>query len=241
MREIVLDTETTGFDAVGGDRLVEIGCLELINHVPTNKTFWKYINPERDVPQAAFQVHGLSAEFLSDKPKFAEVADQLLEFIGDSPVIAHNAEFDMKFINVELERAGKPTIPFARAIDTVAMARKKFPGAPASLDALCKRFNIDNSNRTLHGALLDAQLLAEVYLSLTSGQGDLGFAAPQDERRAAAVLAGTQPVLVIARVRRASVEDETLHRERIERIARAAGGRALWPLAPVEIAAVASA
>src|SRR3954464_12312808 len=125
MREVVLDTETTGFDAVGGDRLVEIGCIELINHVPTNKSFWRYINPERDVPQAAFQVHGLSAEFLSDKPKFAGVADALLEFIGDSPLIIHNAEFDMKFINVELERAGKPTIPFARAIDTVVMARKK--------------------------------------------------------------------------------------------------------------------
>jgi DNA polymerase-3 subunit epsilon len=170
MREIVLDTETTGFDAVGGDRLVEIGCIELMNHVPTGKTFWKYVNPERDVPQAAFQVHGLSTEFLSDKPKFAEVADELLGFIGDSPVIAHNAEFDMKFLNVELERAGKPTIPFARAIDTVAMARRKFPGAPASLDALCKRFNIDNSNRTLHGALLDAQLLADVYLELMGGR-----------------------------------------------------------------------
>jgi len=170
MREIVLDTETTGFDAVNGDRLVEVGCIELINHVPTNKTFWKYLNPERDVPAAAFQVHGLSAEFLSDKPKFAEVADQLLEFIGESPVIAHNAEFDMKFLNVELERAGKPTIPFERAIDTVAIARKKFPGAPASLDALCKRFNIDNSSRTLHGALLDAQLLADVYLELMGGR-----------------------------------------------------------------------
>jgi DNA polymerase-3 subunit epsilon len=170
MREVVLDTETTGFDALSGDRLVEIGCVELINHVPTAKTFWKYVNPERDVPQAAFQVHGLSTEFLSDKPKFAEVADALLEFVGDSPLIIHNAEFDMKFINVELERAGKPTIPFARAVDTVAMARKKFPGAPASLDALCKRFNIDNSNRTLHGALLDAQLLADVYLELMGGR-----------------------------------------------------------------------
>jgi len=170
MREIVLDTETTGFDAVGGDRLVEIGCIELINHVPTGKSFWKYVNPERDVPTAAFQVHGLSAEFLSDKPRFADVADELLQFVGESPVIAHNAEFDMKFLNVELERAGKPTIPFARAIDTVSMARKKFPGAPASLDALCKRFNIDNSSRTLHGALLDAQLLADVYLELMGGR-----------------------------------------------------------------------
>jgi DNA polymerase-3 subunit epsilon len=170
MREVVLDTETTGFDAGGGDRLVEIGCIELVNHVPTSKTFWKYINPERDMPTAAFQVHGLSAEFLSDKPRFAEVADQLLEFIGDSPVIAHNAEFDMKFINAELERAGRPAIPFERAIDTVAIARRKFPGAPASLDALCRRFNIDNSSRSLHGALLDAQLLADVYLELMGGR-----------------------------------------------------------------------
>jgi len=176
MREVVLDPETTGFDALNGDRLVEIGCVELINHVPTGKTFWKYINPERDMPTAAFQVHGLSAEFLSDKPKFAEVADALLEFVGDSPLIIHNAEFDMKFINVELERAGKIAIPFARAVDTVQMARKRFPGAPASLDALCKRFNIDNSNRTLHGALLDAQLLADVYLELMGGrQAGLGL------------------------------------------------------------------
>jgi DNA polymerase-3 subunit epsilon len=176
MREVVLDTETTGFDALNGDRLVEIGCIELINHVPTGRNFQRYINPERDVPQAAFQVHGLSAEFLSDKPKFAAVADDLLDFVGDAPLIIHNAEFDMKFINVELERAGKVTIPFGRAIDTVAMARKKFPGSPASLDALCKRFNIDNSNRTLHGALLDAQLLADVYLELMGGrQAGLGL------------------------------------------------------------------
>ena len=176
MREVVLDTETTGFDAVNGDRLVEIGCIELFNHLPTSNNFQRYLNPERDMPMAAFQVHGLSAEFLSDKPKFAAVADDLLKFIGDSPLIIHNAEFDMKFINVELERAGKPTIPMVRAIDTVQMARKKFPGAPASLDALCKRFNIDNSNRTLHGALLDAQLLADVYLELMGGrQAGLGL------------------------------------------------------------------
>jgi DNA polymerase III subunit epsilon len=176
MREVVLDTETTGFDAVGGDRLVEIGCIELVNHVPTGRTFQRYINPERDVPIGAFQIHGLSTEFLADKPRFAEVADDLLDFVGDAPLIIHNAEFDMKFINVELERHGKPTIPFQRAIDTVAMARKRFPGAPASLDALCKRFNVDNSNRTLHGALLDAQLLADVYLELMGGrQAGLGL------------------------------------------------------------------
>ncbi|HVO01209.1 MAG TPA: DNA polymerase III subunit epsilon [Candidatus Cybelea sp.] len=170
MREIVLDTETTGVDAFGGDRLVEIGCIELWNHVPTGKTFQRYLNPERMMPEAAFAVHGLSDAFLSDKPKFAEVADALLEFIGDAPLVIHNAEFDLKFLNVELDRLGKIAIPNGRAVDTVLMARKKFPGAPASLDALCKRFNIDNSNRTLHGALLDAQLLADVYLELLGGR-----------------------------------------------------------------------
>ena len=176
MREIVLDTETTGFDAVGGDRLVEVGCLELLNHIPTGRTFHRYLNPERDMPMAAFQVHGLSSEFLADKPKFAEVADELLGFLGEDRIVAHNAEFDMKFLNVELEKLGKVALPMVRAVDTVQIARKKFPGAPASLDALCKRFNIDNSSRTLHGALLDAQLLAEVYLELLGGrQAGLGL------------------------------------------------------------------
>ncbi len=169
-REIVLDTETTGFDPLTGDRLVEIGCLELVNHVATANSFHVYINPERDMPEAAFKVHGLSAEFLGDKPKFAEIVDKFLEFIGDAPLVIHNAEFDMKFLNAELERAGRKAMPIQRAIDTVKMARQKFPGSPASLDALCKRFNIDNSARTLHGALLDAQLLAEVYLELMGGR-----------------------------------------------------------------------
>jgi DNA polymerase-3 subunit epsilon len=170
MREVVLDTETTGFDPVSGDRLVEIGCLELWNHIPTGKNLQLYLNPERDMPEAALQIHGLSSEFLSDKPKFAEVVDKLLDFIGDAQLVIHNAEFDMKFINFELERVGKISIPMVRATDTVRMARLKFPGAPASLDALCKRFNIDNSARSLHGALLDAQLLAEVYIELLGGR-----------------------------------------------------------------------
>ena len=137
MREVVLDTETTGFDPVAGDRLVEIGCLELMNHIPTGKNLQLYLNPERNMPEAAFQIHGLSSEFLGDKPKFAEVVDKLLAFIGDAQLVIHNAEFDMKFINFELERAGKISIPMVRATDTVRMARLKFPGAPASLDALC--------------------------------------------------------------------------------------------------------
>ncbi len=170
MREIVLDTETTGFDPDTGDRIVEIGALELINHVATGVTFHEYINPERDMPQSAFEVHGLSAEFLSDKALFADIVDPFLEFIGDAPLIAHNASFDMKFINAELKRANREVLPLGRAIDTLLIARKKYPGAAASLDALCRRFNVDASGRTLHGALLDSQLLAEVYLELIGGR-----------------------------------------------------------------------
>lgn len=200
MREIVLDTETTGFDPLTGDRLVEIGCLELENHIPTGRNFHRYINPEREVPDAAFRIHGLSTAFLADKPKFASLADDFLAFIGEDPLVIHNAEFDMKFINFELEKAGKRAIPFQRAIDTVKIARTKFPGSPASLDALCKRFNIDNSNRTLHGALLDAQLLADVYLELLGGRqtgltlatADAGTADMNFAKRSTA--AGNRPV-----------------------------------------------
>ncbi|QQP89456.1 DNA polymerase III subunit epsilon [Skermanella sp. TT6] len=177
MREIVLDTETTGFDPLTGHRIVEIGCVEAINFVPTDRYLHLYINPERDMPPEAFAVHGLSEEFLRDKPVFAEICGQFLDFIGDSRLVIHNAEFDMRFINAELKRLGIPTLPMTRALDTVQMARRKFPGAPASLDALCRRFSIDNSNRTLHGALLDAQLLGEVYLELQGGrQPDLVLA-----------------------------------------------------------------
>lgn len=170
MREIVFDTETTGFDPDTGDRIVELGALELVNHVATGATFHEYINPERDMPQSAFEVHGLSEEFLSDKALFADIADRFLTFIGDAPLIAHNASFDMKFINAELKRASREPLPLGRAIDTLLIARKKYPGAPASLDALCRRFNVDTSGRTLHGALLDSQLLAEVYLELIGGR-----------------------------------------------------------------------
>ncbi|MEE2981418.1 MAG: DNA polymerase III subunit epsilon [Pseudomonadota bacterium] len=170
MREIVIDTETTGFDPSKGDRVVEIGGIELVNHIPTGVEYQVYINPERDMPAGAFEVHGLSEEFLSDKPVFADVAGDFLDFIGDDKLVAHNAGFDMEFINAELELAGRPTIPPSRAIDTVAMARRKFPGAPASLDALCRRFTVDASARAHHGALLDAGLLAEVYLALLGGR-----------------------------------------------------------------------
>lgn len=170
MREIVLDTETTGFDPFTGDRLVEIGCLELINRMPTGQEYHVYINPERDMPESAFKVHGLSQEFLSDKPKFAEVAEGFLEFIGTSPLVIHNAAFDMKFLNAELSWLGREELPMEQAIDTLLIARKKYPGAQNSLDALCRRFAIDASNRELHGALIDSYLLAEVYLELTGGR-----------------------------------------------------------------------
>lgn len=180
MREIALDTETTGLKPNDGDRIVEIGCVEMINHVSTGKYLQLYINPERDMPEEAFRVHGLSKEFLSDKPVFADVADEFLNFIGDADLVIHNAAFDMGFINAELTRMGRPAVDQTRAIDTVMMARKKFPGSPANLDALCRRFQIDNSNRTLHGALLDAELLAEVYLELKGGRQQ-GFALAADQ------------------------------------------------------------
>lgn len=170
MREISLDTETTGLNPKSGHRIVEIGCVEMINHVSTGEVFHVYINPQRDMPEEAFKVHGLSEEFLKEKPLFAKIADDFLDFIGESPLIIHNAAFDMGFLNWELENLGKPALEMSRAIDTVKMARKKFPGAQASLDALCRRFSIDNSNRTLHGALLDAELLADVYLELMGGR-----------------------------------------------------------------------
>ena len=170
MREIVLDTETTGFDPEGGDRIVEIGGVELYNHVATGRTYHQYINPERDMPEDAFKVHGLGNEFLSDKPKFAEIGQAFLDFVGDAKLIIHNASFDIKFLNAELKWMNLPLLPLDQAIDTLAIARKKFPGSPASLDALCRRFGINNDARTLHGALLDSEILAEVYLELIGGR-----------------------------------------------------------------------
>jgi DNA polymerase-3 subunit epsilon len=170
MREIVLDTETTGLDPLTGHRMVEIGCVELDRHLPTGNNFHRYLNPERDMPDEAFRVHGLSEVFLSDKPLFSEIVADFLEFIGDSPLIIHNAEFDMRFINAELARLGFKPLPMSRSVDTVAMAKKKFPGSQVNLDALCRRFDVDLSKRTQHGALLDAELLAEVYLQLIGGR-----------------------------------------------------------------------
>ena len=170
MREIVLDTETTGLSPDNGDRVVEIGCVELINHVPTSNTFQVYLNPEKQMDPGAEKVHGLTNEFLVDKPKFIDVADDFLSFIGSSTLVAHNADFDVGFLNSELSRAKKEKIKTNRVVDTLKIARTKYPGARNSLDALCKRFSIDNSNRELHGALLDSELLAEVYLELVGGK-----------------------------------------------------------------------
>lgn len=183
MREIVLDTETTGFEPASGDRIVEIGALELFNHVPTGKTYHQYIFPERGMPDEAFGVHGIGPDLLAvprdakpgevtlkDKPVFSKIAQEFVDFIGDAKLVIHNAAFDMKFLNFELKKLGYSEIPWERAVDTLAIARKKFPGSPASLDALCRRFGIDNSDRVLHGALLDSEILAEVYLELIGGR-----------------------------------------------------------------------
>ncbi|MBC7155147.1 MAG: DNA polymerase III subunit epsilon [Rhodobacteraceae bacterium] len=177
MREIVLDTETTGFEPAEGDRIVEIGAVELYNHMPTGKTYHQYINPQRPVPAEAFAVHGLGDDFLRDKPLFAAIAQDFLAFIGDAPLVIHNAAFDMKFLNAELGWLSLPALPMTRAVDTLAIARRKYPGSPASLDALCRRFGVDNSGREKHGALLDSEILAEVYLELIGGrQPDFGLA-----------------------------------------------------------------
>ena len=170
MRRIVFDVETTGFDPLSGHRIVEIGCVELLYDVPTGKTYQAYINPERDMPQDAFRVHGLSSEFLSKKPTFKKIAGDFLNFIQDSEMIAHNASFDFGFVNAELAAAGFPLLTWDRIIDTLPLARRKFPGAKATLDALCSRFEIDLSRRDKHGALLDSELLAEVYLQLIGGR-----------------------------------------------------------------------
>ncbi len=180
LREIVLDTETTGLDPKDGHRIVEIGAVELVNHLPSGATFHRYLNPERDMPIEAERVHGLSAAFLAEHPRFAEIVEEFLTFIADSPLVIHNASFDLRFLNAELVRCGREPLPPGRAIDTLLLAQRKFPGQSNSLDALCRRFGVDASQRQLHGALLDSELLAEVYLHLIGGrQAALGLETAQ--------------------------------------------------------------
>ncbi len=226
MREIVLDTETTGFDPETGDRIVEIGAVELNGHIPTGRTYHQYINPERDMPDDAFAVHGLSEDFLSDKPKFAEVGQAFLDFVGDAKLVIHNASFDMKFLNAELGWANMATLPMDQAIDTLMIARKRFPGSPASLDALCRRFGIDNSARTLHGALLDSEILAEVYLELIGGrQPDFGLS----HQRAATSSGGSDEWRPSARPNplppRITDDEKSAHQAFVEKL----GEDRLWP------------
>ena len=217
MREIVLDTETTGFKPEDGHRVIEIGCVELINHLPSGRTAQWYINPEREVPDDAVRVHGITTEFLADKPLFRDIVVAFLNFIGDAPLVAHNAAFDVNFLNAELKRLALPGVtPGRTVIDTVQLARQKFPGAGASLDALCKRFGIDNSGRSLHGALLDSTLLAEVYLELLGGrQTGFALAAPGGATQTQARAPRTPRP---ARPHAPSAEDAAAHLELLKKL-----------------------
>lgn len=222
MREIVVDTETTGFYPGKGDRLVEVGCVELINRFPTGRTFHRYCNPDRDMPAEAFAIHGLSAKFLSGHPRFGEIADDFLAFIGDAALVAHNAAFDLEFLNAELERGGKPKIDKTRIIDTLMIARRKHPSGN-KLDELCKRYKVDASRRTKHGALLDAELLAEVYIAMTvARQGALGF----NEEPRGTVATGPKPARVrsVPLAARLSNTDRAAHRAFIATL----GDKAIW-------------
>lgn len=226
MREIIFDTETTGLDPQSGDRLVEIGCVEMVNRVATGRTYHAYFNPERDMPAQAEAVHGLSAAFLSDKPLFVEKVEEILEFMGDSPLVAHNAGFDMGFLNMELARCGIDILPRERMVDTVAIARVRHPGAKNSLDALCTRYGIDRSHRTKHGALLDAELLAQVYVELTGGrQIGLELAAQQQDSLVAAVVTvQRERIFRPARPHAASAEELAAHAEFMAKIPSALWG-----------------
>ena len=225
MREIVFDTETTGLDPNQGDRLVEIGCIELVNRFPSGRTFHCYFNPERDMPEAAFNVHGLSIEFLKDKPLFAHKVEELIEFLGDAPLIAHNAMFDLGFLNAELGRAKKVVVSRERLVDTLMLARRKHPGGSNRLDDLCTRYKIDNSKRVKHGALLDAELLAEVYVELIGArQANLGLAEAVSgggQTRVTAIVIRARPEPLAPRI---AAEELEAHRAFIA----AMGETAIW-------------
>src|SRR5436190_4194665 len=224
MREIVFDTETTGLDPYQGDRLVEIGCVELVNGFPTGQTFHTYINPQRDVPEAAFNVHGLSAEFLKDKPLFADVCEEFLAFVADAPLVAHNAMFDLGFINSELDRCKRAILQRDRLVDTLMLARRRYPAGPNRLDDLCARFSVDTSRRTKHGALLDAELLAEVYIELT-GKRQARLSLLEEP-----INIGQQGVITVVRVRptplipRVSDAEREAHRAFVATL----GEKAIW-------------
>jgi len=225
MREIVLDTETTGLDPNQGHRLVELGCVELLNRIPTGATFHAYVNPERDMPAEAFAVHGLSAEFLRGHKRFIEIADDFLAFIGDAPLVIHNAGFDHAFLCAELKRVERALIPRERLVDTLALARRKHSAGPYSLDALCGRYGIDNSRRTKHGALLDAEILAEVYLELIGGrQAQLGLAERSEQRVNGSTGASTLRARPVALAPRISDAEREAHRAFVASL----GDNALW-------------
>ncbi|MCW5702124.1 MAG: DNA polymerase III subunit epsilon [Bradyrhizobium sp.] len=225
MREIVLDTETTGLDPLRGDRLVEVGCVELFNRMPTGQTFHRYMNPERDMPAEAFAVHGLSTEFLASKPLFSEVVEEFLAFIGDAPLVIHNASFDISFINAELDRIKRTSIPRDRLVDTLLLARRKHPGVSNRLDDLCSRYAIDNSRRTKHGALLDAELLAEVYIDLIGArQSQLVLAAETVDIRTGAGGETSRRQREVPLAARVTDEDRLAHRAFVATL----GDKPIW-------------
>src|SRR5271155_5470053 len=225
MREIVLDTETTGLDPLRGDRLVEIGCVEIFNRMPTGQSYHQYINPQRDMPAEAFAVHGLSSEFLADKPLFDEVAEEFLEFIADAPLVIHNASFDIGFINAELDRIKRPPIARERLVDTLLLARRKHPGVSNRLDDLCSRYAIDNSRRTKHGALLDAELLAEVYIDLIGArQSQLILASEVRDTRAGGIGEMPRRQRLLPLMPRITEADRAAHRDFVATL----GEKPIW-------------
>jgi DNA polymerase III subunit epsilon len=237
MRQIVLDTETTGLEPELGHRIIEIGCVELVNRRATGRTFHRYLNPEREIDDAALAVHGISRSELDGQPRFAEIHEELLAFLADAELVMHNAEFDVAFLDAELARLPEETRRVAAVcpvLDTLALAREMHPGQRNSLDALCKRYEVDNSHRELHGALLDARILADVYLAMTGGQGALALTEADSPMRAAE---GGRPARVLARtglallVLQASEEEARAHEGMLALITRASGGRCLWPIA----------
>jgi DNA polymerase-3 subunit epsilon len=244
MRQIVLDTETTGLEPALGHRIIEVGCVELLNRRVTGRTFHRYLNPERDIDLGAEAVHGLQREDLARQPRFAQIAEELLEFIGGSELVIHNAEFDVAFLDAELRRAGHTVMmsELCRVLDTLVLAREMHPGQRNNLDALCKRYNVDNSRRELHGALLDARILADVYLAMTGGQGALALT----ESAAGSAAAGTGQVRALVRppaplrVVTATEQELRAHREMLALIAKSSGGHCLWPAAGDDPAAAAN-